>query len=557
MSNPKSPEAAEARRKLAADLRDTLIRLGPTFIKVGQLLSTRVDVLEPEVISELARLQNEVPGFPAKRAKELIAKELGKPVEQLFASFDDTPLAAASLAQVHRATLKTGEQVIVKVQRENLRKLFDVDMFNIRLVASLADRLDPQTEAVGSNWRGIAETSGEVLYREIDFNIERVAAEEFASNFEGYPAVKIPKVFPELCTSRLVTMEFCPGLKLTDKDGIKAKGFNPEHLANTLTNSYLEQICRHGFFHCDPHPGNLAVDDGYPGGRLVYYDFGMMERVEERVKKGFVDLVFAIYENSPKEACDALEEMGVLRQGIDRFSIERIAKSMLNTFQSTLASADNKWENEMTPEERKASRRARRAQLGQDLFATQADKPFLLPPKFTFVFRAFTTIDGIGKSLVGPSYDLSRISQPYMRELADLKDGAAWISTVRQICKRLGWRPIDVAQFVTQPRTVASIARTVQKIGDGDLRLRVRTLEVERMLERVELRQRFVGAGLTTAMLVHMSLAPFLNGIVARLLQLMAAKAGWEAWKAYGLFRKLEIQRLRFANTETVYDEMT
>jgi predicted unusual protein kinase regulating ubiquinone biosynthesis (AarF/ABC1/UbiB family) len=352
-------------------------------------------------------------------------------------------------------------------------------------------------------------------------------------------------------------MEFCPGVKLTNKEALKANGFNPEHLANTLTNSYLEQICRHGFFHCDPHPGNLAVDDGYPGGRIVYYDFGMMERVEDRVKKGFVDLVFAIYENTPKEACDALEEMGVLRQGVDRFSIERIAKNMLNTFQSTLASADNKWENEMTPEQRMASRRARRAQLGQDLFATQADKPFLLPPKFTFVFRAFTTIDGIGKSLVGPRYDLSRISQPYLRELADLKDGAAWKSTLRQVCKRLGWRPVDVAQLFTQPRTLASMASTVQKIGDGDLRLRVRTLEVERMLERVELRQRLVGAGLTTAMLIHMSLAPFLNGIVARLLQLVAAKAGWEAWKAYGLLRKLEIQRLRFSNAETVYDGMT
>jgi predicted unusual protein kinase regulating ubiquinone biosynthesis (AarF/ABC1/UbiB family) len=424
-------------------------------------------------------------------------------------------------------------------------------------------------------------------------------------------------------------MEFCPGLKLTDKEGLRAKGFSPEHLANTLTNTYLEQICRHGFFHCDPHPGNLAVDDGFPGGRLIYYDFGMMERVsvlsldhpapstppdflphlpasipqphpgppkcplsflsgrgarqcspslplkvkaplnarpllpflacqvEERVKKGFVDLVFAIYENTPTEACNALEEMGVLRQGVDRFSIERIAKNMLNTFESTLSSADNKWENEMTPEQRKASRRARRAQLGQDLFATQADKPFLLPPKFTFVFRAFSTIDGIGKSLIGPKYDLSRIAQPYMRELADLKDGAAWISAARQLGKRLGWRPIDVAQLVTQPRKVAGIASTVQKIGDGDLRLRVRTLEVERMLERVELRQHLVGAGLTTAVLMHISLAPFLNRIVARVLQLVAAKAGWEAWKAYGNLRKLEMQRLRFANADTVYDEMT
>ena len=161
-TTPTSPEAVSARRKLAGELRDTLVRLGPTFIKVGQLLSTRVDVLPPEVIDELTRLQNDVPGFPAERAVALIKQELGKPPEELFASFERTPLAAASLAQVHRAKLKTGEEVVVKVQRENLKELFDIDLANIRLVAKLADRLDPQTEATSANWKGIADTSGEV-----------------------------------------------------------------------------------------------------------------------------------------------------------------------------------------------------------------------------------------------------------------------------------------------------------------------------------------------------------------------------------------------------------
>ena len=157
------------------------------------------------------------------------------------------------------------------------------------------------------------------------------------------------------------------------------EGFDPVHISQQLCTSYLEQVCRHGFFHCDPHPGNLAVDDGYPGGRLVYYDFGMMERMEPEIKKGFVDLIFSIYENLPREATDALEQMGVLRAGADKQSIESIARDMLSQFQSTLASADNKWENQMTPEEKKAARRARRAKLGQDLFATQSDKPLPLP----------------------------------------------------------------------------------------------------------------------------------------------------------------------------------
>ena len=402
-----------ANRKLAANLRDTLILLGPTFIKIGQLLSTRVDVLPPELIQELARLQNEVPSFPAERAIAVIRQELGKGVDELFASFERTPLAAASLAQVHRATLKeSGEEVVVKVQRENLLDLFRVDLANIRVVAWLADRLDPQTEAASANWKDIAETSGRVLYREVDFNHERASAESFAENFKTFKAIKIPSVHPELSSSKVLTMEYVPGVKISNAEQLAEEGFDPVHISNQLTTSYLEQVCRHGFFHCDPHPGNLAVDNGYPGGRLIYYDFGMMENMEDNIKKGFVDLIFSIYENLPLEACDALEAMGVLRRGVDRQSIERIARDLLNTFQQTLASADNKWENQMTAEEKKESRRARRAKIGQDLFATQSDKPFRFPPKWTFVFRAFSTIDGIGKGLNPGLYDLSCATAP-------------------------------------------------------------------------------------------------------------------------------------------------
>lgn len=202
------PEVVAARAAAAAKLRDTMLHLGPTFIKLGQLLSTRVDVLPPEVIKELAVMQNEVPGFGAKRAMAVIEESLGKPPSELFATFDEEHIAAASLAQVHRATLHSGEEVVVKVQRENLRELFDVDLMNIRLVARLADRLDPATEGVASNWKGIAETSGTVLYREIDFNHERESGDTFRKNFEKDSKIKVPKMVPELCSDRVLTMEY-------------------------------------------------------------------------------------------------------------------------------------------------------------------------------------------------------------------------------------------------------------------------------------------------------------------------------------------------------------
>ena len=560
-----------ARASLAAELRDTLIKLGPTFIKIGQLLSTRVDVFTPEVIAELAKLQNEVPPFPTKRALKIIRDELGAGVEDIYASFDPTPLAAASLAQVHRAVLKTGEEVIVKVQRENLLELFKIDLWNINLVARLADRFDPQTEAVGANWKAIAKTSGEVLFREVDFDVEREAAVTFAKNFEKSKSVKIPKMYEELCTKKVVTMEYCPGVKISDTQALKEKGYDPVHLATRLTTSYLEQVCRHGFFHCDPHPGNLAVDDGYPGGRLIYYDFGMMEVMETDIKKGFVDLVFSIYENLPREACDALEAMGVLRPGVDRYSIERIARNYLNTFQSTLSNADNKWENEMSEKEKRETRRARRAkarrplaqfsarnstsltrrpplpsQIGQDLFATQADKPFVFPPKWTFVFRAFSTIDGISKGLT-KTYDLSRISQPFLKELANLRDGSTTTTALRTAGKRLGLRPKDLGQVVTQPRRVAEIVERVRRIEDGDVKLRVRTIEVERMLDRLEERQTMIGAALGAALLYQLALraAGALNRYV---MGAGAVKLLWESWRARERMRKMVEQQLRFAN---------
>jgi len=506
-------------------------------------------VLAPEVIEELSRLQNEVPSFPAERALAIIKEELGKPADELFDSFDSEPLAAASLAQVHHAVMKgSGEEVVVKVQRENLIDLFHVDLWNIQLVAKIADRFDSQTEAVAANWKDIADTSGKVLFREVDFNVEREACDEFGKNFEKFDAIKIPKTYEAFSTSKVLTMEYVPGVKITNAAAMEKAGYDPIHISEQLCTSYLEQVCRHGFFHCDPHPGNLAVDNGYPGGRLIYYDFGMMEVMEPEIKKGFVDLIFSIYENLPREACVALEQMGVLRSGVDKQSIENIARNLLNDFESTLMTADNKWENQMTPEEKKASRRKRRAKIGQDLFATQSEKPFLFPPKWTFVFRAFSTIDGIGKGLDPKTFDLSRISQPYLRELANLRDGSTTTTAIKEVGRRLGLRPTDIAQVVQQPRVVNGLAESVRRIEEGEVKLRVRTLEVERTLERMEERQMMVGNGLGAAVLYQLSLRAASSSFQRALPLAGAIKLGWECWRAYSRMQKLEQQAARFTN---------
>ncbi len=311
----------------------------------------------------------------------------------------------------------------------------------------------------------------------------------------------------------------------------------------------------------------------------------MMETVDPAVKKALVDLIFSVYENLPREACDALEAMGVLRPGLDRYSIERIAREYLRTFKSTLEGADVQWENQMSAEEKTRARKKRRAKIGADLFATQADRPFLFPPVrarvwtvvrfprargrrveahalarahpplppppafqvWTFVFRALSTIDGIGKTL-DRKYDFSVLSAPYLRELADLRDGSAAKSAVKELGRRLGLRPVDISQLVTQPRAVASLKSSVARIEEGETKLRVRALEVERVLERVELRQRMTGAALGAAALWQVARDATLGRLVRFPVAAAGAALALEAFKAFANLDKLKKQALRFSN---------
>lgn len=494
-------EQSAARRAHAEKVKGRLLCLGPTFIKLGQLMSTRADIVPKEYVEEFASLQDRVPSFSAERALRVIEEELGRPVKDVFASFDEAPLAAASLGQVHRAKLYDGREVAVKIQRAGLRELFDVDLKNLKLLAVLLDKADPKNDGAKRNWIQIYEESAKLLYEEIDYTHEGRNADRFRENFRETEWIKVPDVYWDYSTAKVLTMEYAPGIKINDYEAIERAGIDRQVLAQRSAESYLTQLLRHGYFHTDPHCGNLSCDAAY-GGRLIVYDFGMMSTFPAEIKKGLTDVIFGMYEGNERDICDAMMTMGVLDAKADRLTVEKVGRYFLSLFRTNMSN-DNR---RKTKEEKRAEVTRRLDNVGEELLALSEDECFNFPPVFTFVFRAFTTLEGIGKGL-DPTYDLTLIAGPYLKELVDLREGSAALSTVKAFTKRVGWRAKDISAVVTQPRKTAYIENTLRRMESGDLRLRVRVLESERAFKRIALMQENTAFGLAAATFSNMAVA--------------------------------------------------
>lgn len=506
------------RKALAKWLKESILRLGPTFIKIGQQFSTRVDILAQEYVDQLSELQDQVPPFPSETAVSIVEEELGAPVDDVFEHFDVEPIAAASLGQVHRARMK-GEEVVVKVQRPGLKDLFDIDLKNLRVIAEYLQKIDPKSDGAKRDWVAIYDECANVLYQEIDYTKEAANAELFASNFKDMDYVKVPTIFWEYTTPQILTMEYVPGIKINRIQSLDELGVDRKRLGRYAVESYLEQILSHGFFHADPHPGNIAVDD-VNGGRLIFYDFGMMGSISPNIREGLLETFYGVYEKDSDKVLQAMVQMGVLVPTGDTTAVRRTAQFFLNSFEERLVA--QRKEREMTTqelgfkkplskEEKIEKKKQRLAAIGEDLLAIAADQPFRFPATFTFVVRAFSVLDGIGKGL-DPRFDITEIAKPYAMELLKFREAGVEV-ILKDFRNRWDRQTRAFYNLFRQADRVEKLAETIQRLEQGDLKLRVRTLESERAFQRVAAVQKTVGSAVAAGSLVNLATILYLNSI--------------------------------------------
>uniref|UniRef100_A0A0D9XBM3 ABC1 atypical kinase-like domain-containing protein n=1 Tax=Leersia perrieri TaxID=77586 RepID=A0A0D9XBM3_9ORYZ len=478
------------RRKTASWLREQVLQLGPTFIKLGQLSSTRSDLFPREFVDELAKLQDRVPAFSPEKAKAFIEKEMGCPIEVVFKEFDDRPIAAASLGQVHRAVLHNGERVAVKVQRPGLRKLFDIDLRNLKLVAEYFQR----SETFGGpsrDWIGIYEECSKILYEEIDYINEGKNADRFRRDFRNIKWVRVPLIMWDYTTEKVLTLEYLPGIKINNLGVLDSRGYSRSLIASRSIESYLIQILKTGFFHADPHPGNLAIDTD---GSLIYYDFGMMGEIKSFTRERLLSLFYAVYEKDANKVMKALIDLEALQATGDLSPVRRSIQYFLDNLLS------------QTPDQQQTL-----AAIGEDLFAIAQDQPFRFPSTFTFVIRAFSTLEGIGY-ILDPEFSFVKVAAPYAQELLDLKQRRTSGPELVQEIRKQANSARDTT--ISMPYRIQRIEDFVGQLESGDLKLRVRSERAARKANVLQMATMYTAIG-GTLLNVGVTLSSQGNQIIA------------------------------------------
>jgi len=494
-------------------LRMAFEELGPTYIKLGQILSTRPDLIPMDFIQELSKLQDDVPAFPFKEVCKVVKSEFGRPPEELFDSLEETPQASASIGQVHRAILKDGESVAVKFQRPGIRKIIEVDLEIMLHLATLAEH--HIEELALHRPVKIVDEFARTLEKEIDYKIEATNMERCARQFLDDPNVYIPKVYREVTSSRVLTAEFVEGIKISDVDGLKSARLDRTVITARGADLVLKQVFEHGFFHADPHPGNIFA---LPNNVICLIDFGMVGVVDRQTRNDFVDLLDSIVHQNEIAASEVLLKLTYWDQEPDRRLLEREVADFMG---------------------RHLYKPLKEIELGkllQQLLEVAGDFQLRIPPDLFLMMKALGTVEGVGRML-DPDFDMIARATPFIakvklerytteRIVEDVFDlSARLMRFLRQFPKEL----LDITQMIRR-----------QKLS---VRIEHRGLETmlithDRISNRISFSILIAALIIGSALIVISETPPLIYGISLIGILLFFAAAMMGIWLLVAILRK-------------------
>jgi predicted unusual protein kinase regulating ubiquinone biosynthesis (AarF/ABC1/UbiB family) len=373
----------------AARLREILTDLGPAFIKVGQALSTRPDLIPSVYLEELTKLQDQLPPFPNEVAYQFIEEELGDQPENIYAEISKEPIAAASLGQVYKGKLKTGEIVAIKVQRPDLAENIGLDIYILRNLAAWTKR---RFKRIRSDLVAIMDEFGERIYEEMDYTLEAGNAQRFAKLYGHIKDIYVPKVYPLYTNRRVLTMEWVTGTKLTNLEAIKEQGIDASYLINVGVQCSLRQLLEHGFFHADPHPGNLLAT---AEGKLVYLDFGMMSEIKPYQRYGLLEAVVHLVNRDFEGLAYDYIKLDFLKPDTD---LTPIIPALANVFNNALGASVAELNFKSITD-----------QLSEIMY----EYPFQVPAYYALIIRSMVTLEGIAIN-VDPNFKVLSKAYPYV-----------------------------------------------------------------------------------------------------------------------------------------------
>lgn len=454
----------------AEELAKDLEKLGPTFIKLGQLLSTRADLLPGPYLDALARLQDQIEPFAYEEVERIVSSELGVRISKAFAEFDPVPLAAASLSQVHRAWMRDGRAVVVKVQRPDIRETIVSDL---EALGEIAHFLDQHTE-LGKRYEfdNMLINLRKSLLRELDFTIEARNLRSIGESLSEFEHIVVPEPIDDYTTTRVLTMEYIPGKKITALNPLRLLEIDAASLADELFSAYLKQFLVDGLFHADPHPGNVFLTDD---DRIALLDLGMVGRVTRTFQDNLLRLLLAISEGRGDSAAEAAVKMGEAKEGFDRRAFDRRIAELVNDNSDAILS------------------RANAGKISFEITKIAADCWFRLPPEFTMFAKSLMNLDRVVYTL-DPTFDPNAVIRERANEILEQ-------NIIKSMApNNLLSGVVDLKEFVEKfpPR----VNRILDQIGNNELKFKVDAIDEKVVLEGLQKVANRITLGLVVAALI-------------------------------------------------------